>query len=275
MTINSSRYDNGPGYTSGSPLAIEGPLLTSGTVFFADSGGSDSNDGLSIQSPKKTLAACVTAMTSGDMLILAPDFSEILTAEQVLPDGVTIVGAGSSGGQPTATIGGNAASAHYLSLQGDNIQLHNIKFTTNVQTNSLPKIQVGKTGPIAANDTLIRGCRFEASATDTGELLGFDSDRLHVEDCTFIVTGTAVTSSTYALKITDTGVTAPVFRDLVFDGQAVGWGGSTALDASLSTFTMARIENMTIKNGSNVLLEADSTGRGNINAIGGSRVIYS
>jgi hypothetical protein len=146
----------------------------------------------------------------------------------------------------------------------------------NTQSNSAVKVSVGLTGPTPAVDCLIRGCRFEIGVNDAAaQLLVLDGERVHIEDTDFVVTEATVAVGSFGLSITDAALGSPVFRNLVFDGGSAGFGAGEAISAAASTMTQMRMENITLKNGANALIEGDSQGRININSIGSSRVIFS
>ena len=63
--------------------------------------GDDSNAGTERLRPFATLAATITAASDGDMVIVAADHAETLTAVQTIGKKLTIVAEGASGGNPT------------------------------------------------------------------------------------------------------------------------------------------------------------------------------
>jgi len=274
MSINDNLYVNGFGATSGDDLLLDEPWYTDGTAIYVDSAdGSDSNSGVSRIQPKQTLAAGITAASSGDYVILLSGFSQTLTAVQLVTAGITIVAEGTSGGQPTATLKMNSASAHLLDITGGNVELRNIKFVTNTQANASAAVRVGDSS--AATACLIKGCRFEGSVTDTGSLLEIkNADRLVVEDTTVVMSGTAA-SLGVGILVSDVALANLTLQDIVLDGGTGGWAGGVALDGSASTMTFVTIENMTLLRGSDVALKTVSSGRVNVSANDSSRVIFS
>lgn len=276
MTMNDSVYEGGAGFSAGSPLLVDGPLYMSGTIYYLDSvNGSDSANGLSFQTAKQTLSAGLTAASSGDMVALAADFDETLTAALNIAAGVILVGAGTSAGLPTAIIRINASSDHALIMNGDRAEIHNIKFPVNVQANTQGKVSVGVLAGNSSAESLVKGCLFEVGANDGSQISVEDADGTHIEDCTFNVTGTTVGTGSIGIDVRDVGIVGAVFRNLSFDGFSVGFGNAEAIDASGSSLGRCRFENITVKNGSNILIDPVGTGRINVNGVGSSRVIFA
>ena len=163
----------------------------------------------------------------------------------------------------------NAAAADTLTISAIDVEVRNIKFATNDQANAAAKIDIG------ADGCLIKGCRFEATATDTGPLVDITAaDRPIIQDCTFIVTGTTGTANT-ALTITDIAVANIELSNVVFDGGTRGWTGGTAVDGTACTMTFAIFESVSLLRASNVLVTSASSGRINVSANDSSRVVFS
>ena len=273
MAINDNIYVNGFGATSGDDLLLDEPWYTGGAAIYVDSAnGNNSNDGTSRSQPKLTLAAGVSAASSGGYVVLMSGFSETLTSVQLVGAGITIVAEGTSGGQPTATLKLNAASGHLLDITGANVELRNIRFLTNAQTNASAVVRVGDSS--AATSCLIKGCRFEGSLTDTGSLLEIKSaDLLTVEDTTFVMSGAAA-SVGLCILVSDAALANLTLKNVVLDGGDKGWVSGIALFGAASTMTFLVIENMSLLRGSDVVLTKASTGRVNVSANDSSRVAF-
>ncbi len=270
MAINDNVYLNGFGATSGDDLVLDEPWYTGGVVYYLDStDGNDSNPGTSRAQPKKTLSAGVASAGSGDFVILMPGFSEVLTSVQLVAAGVTIVGEGNSAGQPTAVIGMNSASAITLDVTGAHVEIRNVRFTTHVQTNATSKIRVG-----AFADCLIKGCRFEGSATDTGPLVTLNNGaRPTIVDSTFIVTGTTGTAN-FGLTLNNAALANLTLENVAFDGGAIGWLGGVSVAGPACTIASVNFQGVTLTRGSDMLLKAASTGRINVTSNDSSRVSF-
>jgi len=267
VPINSTFYPSGFGELTGDSLVIAGPWYTSGSAYYVSSvSGDDSNAGTERLQPKKTLASAVAAAGSGDIVILAADFDETLTSSQSVGDGITIVGAGSDRGSPTAKISINSDSSNAIALTGVDTSLINILFPTSVQNNCSSRVRLGAGGGVASARNTIRGCRFESTSTDlaAGLLLESSSD-VTVEGCEFVVTGTTGEPPHPGLQSSDDHVDGLVIRDTTFDGGTLGYAGGVGLDLRDSEVTFIRLERLSLINGADVDVRASSTGR--INAI--------
>jgi len=279
MTLNENYLPSGFGEATGDSLVTSSPWYTSGSAIYVDSvNGDDSNSGLERLRPMKTFGAAVDSAFSGDFVVLAADFDETLTATQVVRSGITIVGAGSSNGQPTAKLTMNSASGVLISLSSgggsEDVQIRNILFPPNVQTNASPRIGSASSGD-EFDRLLIKGCRFESGATDTGAAVDInDSDDVVIDDCEFVVTSTT-TSPGPALTNSQI-VSNLVVRDTSFDGGTVGYSAGLAIDMDGTTILFLRMERISLLNGADAVFDSAASGRINpITTTGNSRIFVT
>lgn len=132
-------YPNGlSNHVNAYPI-LKKPLYTSSPVIFIDStNGDNSNDGLTPQRAKKTLAA-TSLSYSNQIAVLMDGFAETLTSEfSSSGNNVTLIGETVLNGEPTAEITNNQSNGRALSYKAYN--LFNIKFKAESQSNSQPTV---------------------------------------------------------------------------------------------------------------------------------------
>lgn len=181
-------YSDGVGGSTGASFVSLYPLLATKVIYVNSTTGSNSYDGLQRSRPKATLAGANAIAATGSTIVLLSTHSEVIaTVETISIKGVTIVGEGSSGGYPTATIGGGNNAR--LAISGDSCRLLNVKFSASTTTNV--NSMVGLTG----KGITVSGCKFECGASENAGLeLTADADFAMIGDNTFIATNTVVTT---------------------------------------------------------------------------------
>lgn len=280
MPLLANAFPNGLGESTGDDLVTTSPLYTDSIVRYVSSVlGSDTNTGLERKLPKATLASAITASIANGIIVLASDHDETLVAAQsVALTGLIIVGAGSASGVPTATLRINSATADLMNITADNVQIRNILFPTAVQSNTGSKIIIGAGEGSAVSGGLLKGCRFECTGNDQGEAVhNFNNDNARFETCTFVVTeSTGGTPPANGLLSTDVLNSHMTYVDCVFDGGTVGFASGFGLDLSVSVTTKLRIENASLLNGADMVVEGGSGGRINVStSTGSARVIFA
>jgi hypothetical protein len=261
MPINANFWPNGLGADTGDSLVLDSPLYTGATVLFVSSViGDDANTGLERLQPKATLQAAVTASFAGYIIVLAADHDEVVAAAVVLLAGMTIVGEGKSGGDATAQLSVNSSSASVLTANAVDIELRNVKFPTNPQSNDTARVRIGAS--VSADDFLLKDCLFECTGTDAAA--GFqveDADRLRIEGGRFVATNTGGTNSVTPVDVAQAGNGMRI-EDLVVDAGAVGFIGGYGLDAN-TTSQYAVISNLSLLGGADLKLAESMLGRVN------------
>lgn len=278
MALNSNAYPNGFGESTGDLLVTVSPWYTGAFVRYVSSVlGNDSNTGLEKKLPKLTIGSAVTASSAGDVIVLAADHDETLTAKLTISlDGLVITAAGSSSGVPTAKLRINSAATNLILITGDNVEIRNILFPTAVQSNTESKIQIGDEA--LGSYALIKGCRFECALNDQGYAVRIhDAANAKVQGCDFVVTETTAGSTpANGLSVTDTAITRVVISDCTFDGGTVGFTSGYGLDTSASTIVGLLVEGVSLLNGADMAVKTASDGRINIaTSTGSARVIFS
>lgn len=245
---------NGIGGTAGDSLATDGPLQTSGDVWYVDSvTGNDSNDGRSRLEPFATLSQAVTDAASDDIIVLLASHAETLTSAQTISERLTIVGEGTTTTMPKLT--NNQAAGQLITIASADVQLRNIWFEEDSQANSAVRVSS------ASARTALIGCYFEANATQNAAVVQVNTGAsdLLVKNCTFISTATADDDApVIALEIT--AATSEVdIEGTVFSGGTQGWK-DFALKASAAAITRVRMETCSFLLGADAAFHASSTG---------------
>ena len=220
-------WPTGIGETLGDGLVLSTYLATktSVEVIFVDSlTGNDAFSGLDRLAPKATLAAAVAAAGTGAIVVLLATHDETLTATQGLSAaGMTVVGAGSQAGKPTAKLRMNTgANLSIFSITGIGVEVRNILFPENVQASTAPKISIGETY------ARIMGCYFEQGANDNGSGVDVVAGGSFAEfrNNTFLSTATVATNlPQFGVRVL-AAVNGPWGDGNVFDGGVVGFASN-------------------------------------------------
>lgn len=232
-------YSDGIGGSTGDSLVSASPLLATGVLYVDSVTGSDSYDGVQRSRPKATLAGAYAAAANGYVIVLLSTHSEqIASVVTVSLKNITIVGEGSSGGYPTAVLGGG--NNVRITFSGDDCQLRNVKFTTSTATNSSSNVVVtGKRFSSAGN-------RFELTATDgCGLEIGVGSSYSRTGNDTFISTSTTIAAvPTYGMIVAN-GADGLELDGTVFSDGQYGFA-SYAFSYVSSTFPNIRAENLSL-----------------------------
>lgn len=260
MALNTYNFPNGFGGLTGDELVTSSPWSLSGVVYYVSTvDGDDTNAGTEQLQPFATLAAADAVAVAGDVIVLADDYDETFTSNTTIGNGITIVGAGSdSSGNPTAKMTYNMSSGVGLTLSGSECELRNVLFPTRSQANAEARVQVAVDG--GGDRALIKGCRFECTATDTGAGLKLDgSSDVRIEDCSFVVTSTTGDPPEEGLLI-DSGESGVRIVDCTFDGGTLGFADGVGLQDT-SSETLLSIDGLSLLNGADAQFHTGSTGR--------------
>jgi hypothetical protein len=175
------------GLTSfGVPILGAGAVVTTGNVFFVDSGvGVDGiSGGSSPSSPFATIDYAVGRCTAnnGDFIVAMPGHAETVSAAGGLAldvAGITVLGLGSGSDIPTVTLDAAAAD---VDVDAASVTIENVKFVSAAE-------DVAVCIDVNADWCTIRKCHFVESAADRNFLIcvlagtANQSDHLVVEDC--------------------------------------------------------------------------------------------
>ena len=251
-------YPNGLDPDGGNEMLTGKPFITSGDVWYVHATEGTDGSGSAGQNRSKPLATLAQAITNAaheDIIVLKDGHTETVTSAWAVAKRLTIVGAGSSDGKPTAKLTLNAASASMFTPSSDNVDLRNIWIEENAQSNSTSKILV--TGDFFR----MVGCYVEGNANDTSALLTFSTSANHgrLEQTTFISTATVNTALPEAAISCPVAISDLELEGVTIDGGAVGWDNFYAL---INTGTLSRLRALgcSFLRGSDVQLENASTG---------------
>ena len=248
----------------GIPLIGSGPVLTTGNVFFVDSGASLAADvtanGLGPLTPFATLDYAVGRITAnnGDVIFVMSGHAETLTADSgvdVDVAGVTVIGLGHGADRPTFNF--TTATAADFKLAAANVEIHNLLFTNGIDDQAM---MIETSG----DDFEISHCEFRNNATTQALIFinigvaSNDSDRGYVHDCRFI---SDTASATSAISITalqaglriednhirgdysDSGIqSAVIHTDCVVKGNFIQNDNNTAHGIQFSTTSSGIIQ---------------------------------
>lgn len=268
-------YPNGAGESLGDTLATCRPLHASSVIWYVNSStGTDAGTpaGQNATRPLATLDQAITNAADHDIIILQSGHSETRTSALTLSKKLTIVGSGSSGGQPTVKLYNNHGSNGLLTVSGADVQLRNIWFEENMQANSTARITV--TG---ARFKMV-GCYVQCNGNDTGAAvtLGSGADSAEFVNCTFISTATSTSSQPAAAIASSAALTCLRMSGCIFSGGTVGFSNYYALDLDAAAITRFEGESISLLLGADVSLHASTVGWLNVQTFtGGSRVAWA
>lgn len=171
----------------GMPVIGGGGRMTTGNVFFVDSGATNASDGNLGASPDKPLATLNGGLTratasNGDIIFLMPGHAEncsSATTQVIDKAGITVIGIGESDLRPTFTF---TATGGSFEMDSANCVVENVKFLS-----SITAVVVGIN--VDANGCILRGCQWDWDATGDDFLIHVDADAVDhvtIENCEFI-----------------------------------------------------------------------------------------
>jgi hypothetical protein len=253
------------------------PLLTSYTTYFVSSvTGSDSNSGLDPNFPMATLGVALLAAAGAvvtPIVVLLSGHDQTLTAGITPVAGTIIVGAGSSGGKPTAKLTMNLSNTTMLTLSAAGVQLRNVWIKPNLISNNVARIKVTGAG------CYIKGCYFECgSSLDAAAALevGTGGNNSVISGNTFISTAAVTTSKpTYGFLVSAAVSDMFLLNNTVSEGT-VGFGtlavsfGATVTRLTCEPITPLLGANMTFGSSTGFVMPSGATGASTISYAGGA-----
>jgi hypothetical protein len=274
---------NGIGADLGGQVATCRPLYVMGlgrTWYVNSATGDDAvNDGLHESRAFETLEQAHTACASGDVIVLADGFSQSVAL--TITKAVTIVGAGSSAGVPTATIRNSGAADHALLIDSPAVVLDGVLLEHTSATGlTFDLVQL-----VLVNDAdfIMRGCHSRLQRIDgvdepfAGVVFNNAEVAMTCENSTFEAVNTTRELGAGAGVMSAYG---PNIGGLIrlpgctFDGGAFGFAGY-ALD--LESFN-GRVDalGLSLLRGADVRLHENATGLINPQtSTGGSQVRFT
>jgi len=256
----------GLGELTGDPLITGGDARLSGQVWYvagATTGVDGSSPaGLNRTKPLATFAQALSNSSAGDIIVMMDGNVETVSGVTVSKQ-LTIVGAGTSGGIPTAGFLRTASSGALMTITAAGVELRNLYFQAAVP---LASANTDERVTITGAGAVVRGCYFECGTLDDNSALelGSGADDALIEDTTFISTGTFVSGPTYDLPDSALKVSAAISRlamkRCTLNGGSYGYANPYAMVASAAAITTLKAEQMTLLNGADVTLNASTTG---------------
>ena len=215
---------------SGGVFTVANQSLTTGNIFFVDSGSSTGSDaagyGNNPDAPFATWDYAVgqCAANNGDRIYLMPGHAETVSAAGGIDldvAGVTTIGIGDGSDTPTVTL--DTATTADVDVDAANVTVENVVFTAN-----FADIAVGI--DVNATDFTLRRCRFQETATNMNAKIWVQdaaaaaSDRITVEDCYCKVVDAA---NTHFINFAGTGDGHRFLRNtLIGDWGTMAVGGA-------------------------------------------------
>ena len=186
---------------------LGGSILTTGNIFFVDSGASNAADTTANgekDMPFATIDYAVGRCTAnnGDHIVAMPGHAETVSAAAGLDldvAGITVVGIGRGTAQPTVTLG--TAAAADVDIGAANVTVENLNFVANVA-------DITAAIDVNATDFTLRNCRFTQAGDDLNALIWVQdaaaagSDRITIENCHAIAYDA---SNTHFINLAGTG----------------------------------------------------------------------
>jgi hypothetical protein len=226
MTTTVTTLDDGLGGSGQDELNRAAPLMTQGTIYYVHHTGSDTNDGLTPETPKATTAAAVALMANGDMLVWLASHAETLTTGVNLGglDRCVLVGLGDdANGDPSVVLSPALTNPATVAVDlggGAFCELRNVRIAASTASTFV----VRSTGEYTHLTRVV----LEGGAGNTAGLLRPGSHN-RIENCTFRSTAPDTTARPKAAI--DLSSLAPTLRNVTLDGGDSGWTSSALYDA--------------------------------------------
>jgi hypothetical protein len=172
----------------GMPIIGSGPVMTTGNVFFVDSGNTAANDANAATDPSQpaaTIDGCVAKCTAnnGDVIFVMPGHTETVSAAGGLDldvAGISVIGIGN--GPDTPVVALDTATTADVDIDAAGITIENLHFTSGFA-------DIAVCIDVNATDFTIRNCRFTEAADDQNfkiciqDAAAAASDRMTIEGC--------------------------------------------------------------------------------------------
>lgn len=251
-------HPNGLGQSLGDSLVVVGgPIYTTGKVWYVDSTvGSNSYDGRSDKRPLATLAQAQTNASNGDIIVLLADHAETYTSALTITKELVIAGAGSSSGNPTVTFTNNQSGGYLFNITADNVELRNIWFEEESQSNSFPTIA-------SSGDNLrMVGCYMQLDENTAHAGVQLDQaagEVAFIHNCTFVSTAAAI-GSVPDTAIFKQGAGYLRMVGVTLDGGSYGFEGGYAYDEDQGAGGETVVDQITLLRGADMRLHTSTVG---------------
>ena len=248
-------YPNGAGESLGHWLATNSPLYLSGNLWYVDStNGVDaaSPAGQNRNKPLKTLGQALTNIAARDVIVLMDNFAETFTSLVTVSKQCAIVGAGSSGGKPTAKLTNNqSGTGGLLDITAGDVLLGNLWIEENLHTTANTTARIN----VANSSFRMEDCYVECGIDDAGPavLLAGGSERSTIQNTTFIVTSTDTANQPEsAIKNTAVALSNIHLIDVTVDGGVAGFSNFHAIDFSASDIAPIYVKTLSLLRGADL-----------------------
>jgi hypothetical protein len=176
---------------------------------------------------------------------------------------VVIVGAGSSGGYPTAKITNNQAAGVGIDISGASVQLRNIWFEEEAQSNTSPTVYYSN-----ANGFMrIKGCYFQLNNYSTvGAFVTGDCETTTIQNTTFVSTATSIATQpalAFGILAGATSVQLISLDGVTVDGGEYGWSNYWAVEISQNASnlpTYLEADSLSLLRGSDMRVDENTLG---------------
>ncbi len=259
-------YPGGLGYALGDEVMTQDVLYLPGTVYYGDNSNpnaSDSNAGTKETLPWATLDKALTTVAAGSVVVLGAEHDETVAADRTVSTArLSIIGAGSSGGDPTATL---RFETHYLTFSGADFQLRNVAIVTHA-TEILPDSAI----KVSGDRPLLSRVYVEADAGAVSAYpLAFTSavSTARVRS----LKGVSVAAATSAVPIgilKDQASVRTVVEGCELDAGESGFG-DYAVNFDGSAGKQLYVENLTQLHGADVRIDPDCVGWVGVGSVSG------
>ncbi|KPK67113.1 hypothetical protein AMJ82_11210 [candidate division TA06 bacterium SM23_40] len=158
-------------------LGMGEETMTTGNVFFVDSGAANASDGnraTSPDAPAATIDGCIAKCTAnnGDIIFVMPGHDENPTSSITMDiAGVWIRGLGWGADRPTVTFG---AAAACVAMSAASCRVSNIRFDLGTVAHATSQFNTIINADTSATRLVVRNNRFLTLTTDTGTTTGFE-----------------------------------------------------------------------------------------------------
>lgn len=244
----------------GVPVLGGGPIVTTGNIFFVDSGiGSDGNSGKDPGQPFATIDYAVgrCAANNGDHIIVMPGHAETIAAATSLVldvAGITIIGLGRGSDRPVLNFSATASS---IPISAANIVLQNFLFTGGIDV--IINMVTVSAADVALLDLELRDVtgQMVSGVTTTAA-----ANRLLIDRFTFH--GAAAAGGDTAISIV--GGDGITLRNLWIDGNfaVAGVEGVTTASTNLTIGGFDQSSYIRSRNAAVIAITLVATGTGNI-----------
>ena len=196
----------------GGMFSIINETMTTGNIFWVDSGASGASDGSGYgrnpDAPFATVDYAIGKCTAnnGDMIFVMPGHAETVTAA-IMVDvaGISIIGMGNGDNRPTFTLTGNVPC---FNVGADDVRISNLRFySATAYTSYLMNFM-----RVAANDVEVSKCEFKLNQKMLYTVRIVSGDKVSIKDCVFLNTyapgagAAGIKSQTAILNIGGTNV---------------------------------------------------------------------